>query len=211
MKALARKLPFYKFLCRVKDSLTNYLLRTILGSYYPPRGKAKAWDGRPPFDKPEASLADLALLFPSYITTVLDVGCAAGRFFLPLNGKYRLWGIDIVPFERMKWLAPFETLTYEQKTLQQLTVELEQGKHDLTHTLVHTHAVLGLASGRWQRRFYAACKKSGCKNFYFEEYPYTPQYAPKENFKLPENEFVNKQWRPQTWMPIAHYRFESRG
>lgn len=185
----------YKVLCRIKDAVV------------PPERWGNVYSGEHPYRDPEPSFRDLVKLVPSHIDTILDVGCGSGRNFIPFNGKYRLWGIDLPPYERMKWVDNFANLSYEQCSLQEFTKRLEHNHYDLSRTLVHTHSCLGYVSQRWQERFYRACLKSGCRNFHFEEYPKSHR-MPKDYFQLSDKDFTNNQWRKNWWEPVAHYRFE---
>ena len=105
----------------------------------------------------------MGLRCPSYIDEILDLGCGAGRNFIPFDGKLKLWSIDIVPNERIKWVRPFKNLTYEHLTVEQLTRRLESASRDMSKTFVFSSGTLMHVSARYQRRFYEGCKKNRCK------------------------------------------------
>jgi len=79
---------------------------------------------------------------PSYVKQILNIGCGAGKNFRPYNFLYRLWGIDVVPYHRIKWIAPFSNLRYEQLSVEQLTKILNKDDVDLSETLIISDCVL---------------------------------------------------------------------
>src|SRR3989344_9014617 len=96
---------------------------------------AHYYDASTPGDKePDPWLCNLQL--PDYVNEILDLGCGAGRNFIPFEGKLTLWGIDIVPAQRINWLKPFKNLTYEHLTVEQLTRRLESTSRDMSRTFV---------------------------------------------------------------------------
>jgi SAM-dependent methyltransferase len=126
---------------------------------------------------------------PSYVKQVLNVGCGTGRNFRPYNFLYRLWGVDIVPYHRINWVAPFSNLRYEQLSVEQLTKILNKDNVDLSETLIISDCVLMHVSEADQLRFYLETKKSGCRNFIFREPSPHDVRHPYRNFKLPLDEF----------------------
>ncbi len=130
---------------------------------------------------PEKFLLDLKL--PPHIDTILNLGCGAGRDFIPFDGTLKLWGLDIVPFERIKWVRPFKNLTYTHQYIEDFTKDLERGKYDLTHTFIYACGTLMYVSKEDSERFFAACKKAGATIFLFREFP-KGSYAPDQDFKL---------------------------
>src|SRR3989344_4688952 len=87
------------------------------------------------------------LTLPAHINTILDVGCASGRSFIPFDGKLNLWGIDIVPYNRIKWVQSFSNLTYEQIIVEKLTERFERREIDLSHTFIFACGTLMYISG----------------------------------------------------------------
>ena len=141
---------------------------------------------------PEPFLYDLKI--PGSVNTFLDIGCASGRNFIPFNGKLKLWGIDIVPEDRITWVEQFQNLTYQQLSVEQFTRNLERGGIDLASTLVFTGGTLMYVSEKDQRRFFKACRMAGCDNFIFSEYPSDSALSPVLNFKLPPEWFEVKKY-----------------
>jgi len=137
---------------------------------------------------PEPFLYNLKL--PGSITTFLDIGCASGRNFIPFDGKLELWGIDIVPEKRIKWVSSFKKLKYEKMTIEQFTRILEHGKKRLDDVLLFTFGTMMYVNEKEQRRFFRACRLAGCKNFIFSEYPANSPISPRLNFKLPPEWFT---------------------
>ena len=137
---------------------------------------------------PEPFLYDLKI--PRSIDTLLDIGCASGRNFIPFDGKLKLWGIDIVPLNRIQWVKPFQNLKYERTTIEQFTRILERGEKRLDNVLLLTAGTMMYVNEKEQRRFFRACRLAGCKNFIFSEYPANSLVSPRLNFKLPPEWFT---------------------
>jgi hypothetical protein len=144
---------------------------------------------------------------PSYIKQILNIGCGAGKNFRPYNFLYRLWGIDVVPYHHIKWVAPFSNLRYEQLSVEQLTKVLNKDAIDLSETLVISDCVLMHASEADQLRFYIEAKKSGCRNFIFREpSPYDVKH-PYRHFKLPLDEFKQHRQPSDLTAVYAHLEY----
>ena len=137
----------------------------------------------------QASACFHDLKVPSYITQVLNIGCGTGRNFRPYNFLYHLWGIDVVPYNRIKWVAPFSNLRYEQLSVGQLTKILNKDDIDLSKTLIISDRALMHASEADQLRFYLEAKKCGCRNFIFREPSPDDAKHPYRHFELPLDEF----------------------
>ncbi|TSC87206.1 MAG: hypothetical protein G01um10148_311 [Parcubacteria group bacterium Gr01-1014_8] len=126
---------------------------------------------------------------PAHVDTILDVGCASGRSFIPFDRKLKLWGIDIVPYGRIKWVRPFSNLTYEQITVEKLTERFEREEIDLSHTFVFECGTLMYIGADYQNRFFNACQKRGCRNFMFLDYPPGTVGYEDEHLKISEDLF----------------------
>lgn len=175
----------YSSLWEVKQYVNNRILKDPWTHYY----EASRADDR----VPEKWLYDIHL--PDYIDEILDLGCGAGRNFIPFDSRLKLWGKDIVPEDRIKWVKPFTNITYEHLNVEQLTRRLERTPRDMSKTFVFSSGTLMYVSKRYQRRFYESCKKNGCKNFLFHEYPSTSTKHSVENFKLPPQWFAVRKLR----------------
>ena len=151
------------------------------------------WDGTGLSSTPEICLTKLPI--PDYIDTFLDLGCSTGRNMQPFEGKMRLWGIDIVPKERIRWVKPLENLYYEQLTVEQLTRRLEKHPIDMSKTLVFSSGTMMLVSRRYQHRFFDVCKRCGCRNFIFQDYEPGNVKHPFLHLKLPLDQFEVQSFR----------------
>jgi SAM-dependent methyltransferase len=148
-----------------------------------------------PSDIPEDCL--LKLPIPSYIDTILDVGCGNGRNLVPFDGKLKLWATDIVPRERIAFVRDFKNFTYEQCSVEELAKRFETQSIDLSKTLVFASGTLMYVKGAYQNRFFEACKNNRCKNFIFQDYePGNPKH-PFEYFKIPTEIFSTYRFRDQ--------------
>jgi len=145
--------------------------------------------------EPEKCLHELAPEIPSHVTRFLNVGCGSGRDFIPFDGKLDLWGIDIVPFERIRWVRNFKNLRYERMKIQELTEILERGGEDLTHTLVYAQGTLMYLNQKEQQRFVDACKKRGCTNFIFQEFSPESKISPEEKLRINTDGFSKHLFR----------------
>ena len=137
----------------------------------------------------EAAACFHDLKVPSYVKQILNVGCGTGRNLRPYNFLYNLWGIDIVPYNRIKWVAPFSNLRYEQLSVQQLTKIMNKDDIDLSKTLIISDHVLMHVSEADQLRFHLEAKKCGCRNFIFREPSPDDVKHPYRHLKLPLDEF----------------------
>ena len=173
----------YKMLARLKDSLVS----ERWGNYYDASYAS--------LHEPEKCLLELVTEIPSHVTRFLNVGCGAGRDFIPFDGKLDLWGIDIVPLDRIRWVRDFKRLRYERMKAQELTAILEQGGEDLTHTLVYTQGTLMYLNQEEQRRFVDACKKRGCTNFIIQEFSVDSKISPKDKLQISTEGFSKRLFR----------------
>jgi len=94
-----------------------------------------------------------------------------------------------VPKERIRWVKQFENFTYEQLTVEQLTRRLEKHPVDMSKTLVFSSGTMMMVSRRYQKRFYDACLKCGCRNFIFQDYEPGSIKHPFYHLKLPLDQF----------------------
>ena len=161
---------------------------------------------------PERCLEELKPRIPDHIDTFLNLGCGAGREFQTFDGEMKLWGIDIVPPSRIRWVKPFKNLTYEQCSVEELTKRLERREHDLTHTLIYSSGVLMYVSPEGQKRFYDACLASGCRNFIFQEYAPGNTKHPFNTFEIPQRDFEVIPFRSHKGegQPVAYVRLEQK-
>jgi hypothetical protein len=156
----------------------------------------------------EATACFHDLKVPSYVEQVLNIGCGTGRNFRPYNFLYNLWGIDVVPYHRIKWVAAFSNLRYEQLSVEQLTKVLNGDDIDLSKTLIISDCALMHVSEADQLRFYLEAKKCGCRNFIFREpSPYDVKH-PYRNFKLPLDEFKQDRHSNDRLAVYAHLDYE---
>ncbi len=122
--------------------------------------------------KSEICLKYLLKYIPRYIKNILILGCANGRDFIPFDGKYHLYGLDIVSFSEIRWIRPFQNLVYRCLTVEDLTKMLEYSDVDLHDTLIYSIGTLMYVSEHDQKKFYEYALISGCVNLIFQEYPF---------------------------------------
>jgi SAM-dependent methyltransferase len=144
------------------------------------------------------------LVVPPGIDTILDIGCASGRNFLPFDGKYKLIGVDIVPQSQIKWVANFKNLTYYQDTLSTFRKRMNDENIDLSRTLVMCFGTLMCVTKWTQWRFHRACKKHGGKTFLFMEYPRGTDIFGR-NFMLDRKDFVEIHRDDFSALPVVAY------
>lgn len=186
MKGVFRRMfpTLYDFLWRFKEFLRLGTSNKQWEKYYVAR--------YPWLHEPSAILLDLKL--SSHVDTILDLGCGSGRNFIPFDGKLKLWGIDIARAGQIRWVRPFTNLTYERCKVEQLTERLERGGIDLSHTFVFESGTLMYVSGEYQNRFLEACKKCGCKNIMFVDYPQGTEDG--FDLKIPKDKFADVRPHP---------------
>jgi len=137
------------------------------------RATAPGWDYYfdavvPSLRVPEACVVALAPKIPDYIDTILIIGCAPGRDFIPFEKTHKLRGIDLAPFERVKWVCDTTRLSYRQMTAQVFARTLNE---DLSNTLVYASGTLMQLRAQEQNELYESLKQNGCRNFIFQEPP----------------------------------------
>jgi len=152
--------------------------------------------------KPEEFLYNIEKQLPLYITQIVNIGCASGRDFIPFNGEYKLIGVDIAPYDQIKWVDKFENLTYYQcyiKDFSGLDV-LE----DLSTSFIYTQNTMMYESEEGQKDFYESILERGCKNMLFHEHEGFDYNT--EGFKLNPNDFEITQFRPpvNAYLKLTH-------
>lgn len=120
-------------------------------------------------------------LIPEYITTVLDLGCAAGRNLMAFNGKYQLIGIDLPKTEEMSFPPEIRNFQYIKHDLNEPLPDM-----DLTTTLCISHGVINYLPPNKQVALQKRLVELGCCNFLLQEYDdtltnYAGPYWPFEN------------------------------
>lgn len=150
---------------------------------------------------PCPALIALAPRIPSYVDTLFIPGCAPGRDFNACP-ELKPWGIDIVPFDQIKWCC---FPKYEQISLEGWTARLTA---DLSRVLVFTNGLLMYVPFEWQWKFYDAIHACGCKNMIFHEPPfYDKEYGRHRGhkfFHLDSMDFKLEQHHPilRTWIKL---------
>jgi SAM-dependent methyltransferase len=160
---------------------------------------------------PEKCFQELMTSIPDHIDTVIDFGCAAGRNLALFNGKYKLFGVDLIDEKKMEWKENFQNLTYIKSKLQNFNFE-----HSMETFLCISHGTIMYCNPEEQKRFLTQLKEKGCKNFIFQEYDDTTLidsgYSPdKKSGKLLGYAFSNplefeKKWYREkipTWIKFS--------
>ena len=156
-------------------------------------------------DAPEECLVQLKI--PSYIDTVLDLGCGNGRNLLAYEGK-KLWAIDLVPKERINWIKKFDNFHYEQISVEGLAQRLEKHPIDLSKTLIISFGTMMMVPKKWQYRLYEVCQRCGCKNFIFQDFEPGSSRHPDHHLKLPLDQFKVQMFKPHPTQPRTFYRLD---
>lgn len=180
---LKKKMPaLYTGAWKLKEALRTGSFNQRWSNYYDAALQKNEW-----MHSPIPELVSLSL--PRYIDTILDIGCASGRNFIPFNGKLKLWGVDIVPKRRIKWVMPFKDLTYEKATLQELTRRFAHERPDMSKVFVFESATFMYVPEEFQRRFFNICCELGCRNFMFRDFPPDSPDYPNDHIKIPLDNF----------------------
>lgn len=137
------------------------------------RATAPGWESYfnaayPSLHVPERCAVWLADSIPADVDTILIIGCAPGRDFIPFQGKLKLRGFDLAPFDGVNWVCDPSGLEYSRLTAQEFTRSVDE---DLSSTLVYTCGTLMQITADEQRELYEALKRNGCRNFVFLEPP----------------------------------------
>ena len=186
----------HRYFCYARMLFRDFVLSERRGHYY---------DGT--FKQPERCLTEI--IMPSHIDTILDLGCGNGRNLIPFDGKLKLWGIDIVPKERITFVRDFKDFLYEHLSVEQLTNRFREYPQDLSRTFIFSSGTMMYVSRKNQERFFNVCKKNGCTSFMFQEYEPNNQNYPIENFKLPEQMFNKQRFRDDKGLhqPVCYATF----
>jgi hypothetical protein len=113
----------------------------------------------------EKCFVALAPQFPAYVDSVIDFGCAAGRNLEPFEGKYALYGVDIVPEAQIEFRP--RGVQYLQSLLQEFPAKFSKR---LDRFVCIAHGVVMYLAPEEQKRFFDELVRMGCKNFVFQEY-----------------------------------------
>jgi hypothetical protein len=151
---------------------------------------------------PERCFLELLPSIPDHVKNVIDFGCAAGRNLVPFDGRYRLYGVDIIEEKKMEWRIPFKDLTYIQSRLEDF--EFAGPMNDF---LCISHGALMYTTPAHQRRLLAHLVDRGCRNFIMQEYDeYTGQ---KEGYHAPT--LLNQLLRRRIGYPYSNpFDFDKR-
>jgi hypothetical protein len=159
---------------------------------------------------PERCVVALLPYLPAHIDQVLIIGCASGRDFIPFQNTHKLWGVDLVPFERINWRCETSRLRYDQCRAEELPALIE--RENLADTLVYSSGTMMYLSARHQRRLYQALQARGCRNFIFQEPPHWhPEFGAKAAnlcLQLPYEELRQIAFREGSLEPIAFVRLD---
>lgn len=149
--------------------------------------------------RPEQPLLDYVLdNIPSYITTIINFGCANGKDFIPFEKDYNLIGFDICPVDMIKWECKTDNLYYYQCSIQDYLDKFDHSDLDLEDCLVYTQGTLMYLNSEYQNKFVKHMIDRGCKNIVLHEYAHDSK-TPHEKLHLdPEilKNFERKHFRP---------------
>jgi hypothetical protein len=130
---------------------------------------------------PEPILIDLKSKIPSYVDTIINLGCSNGRDFIPFQDDYNCIGFDLAPLGYIDWVCKTKNLTYYQCSIEDymnnvITTHLQvHMRKDLSTSLVYTQGALCYVSPNNQEKFISHLLDNNCKNMIFHEYP--PEYT----------------------------------
>ena len=175
-------------------------------------------DKKAPF-KNERCLDYIVKYIPSYVDSVYQFGCASGRDFLPFEGRMKLYGFDIFPSDKIRWIKNFDGLTYHPCCIEDFKSFVDEHLEfkDMSKSLVYTQGTLMYVKAQQQNDFFQFCRYLGCKNFIFNEYTEQEFRAHVKKPTLKNNglyaqfdrpdEFIVRDYR-ESWVdhphPFAH-------
>ncbi len=108
----------------------------------------------------EACFQSLRPKLPSYIDSVIDFGCAAGRNLALFDGGLKLYGVDLVPEEQIEWRQPLRDLTYISSPLQNFASRFTER---MDRFLCISHGTIMYLAGDEQRTFIENLARLGCR------------------------------------------------
>lgn len=104
------------------------------------------------------------------IKTIIDVGCACGKNFIPFADSFNCIGFDRAPADVIKWVCDTDNLTYYECSIEDFIDHIDEFDIDWENSLVFTHGTLMYASHENQNRFVEAVLRKGCRNLTLQEY-----------------------------------------
>ena len=119
----------------------------------------------------ERCLDYLTKYIPRYIDSILQFGCASGRDFIPFNEKYKLFGCDLAPKEKIEWVQKFQNLEYYECRIENFEklIEISENFKNLSKFFIYTQGTMMYVEPNNQEKFFNLCLKHKCKNFIFHE------------------------------------------
>lgn len=151
----------------------------------------------------ERCFVELAPEIPNNVDTVIDFGCASGRNLELFDGRFKLYGVDLVPESQIEWRRPFQNLTYIASRLEELPGKLDVA---MDRFLCISHGTLMYLDPESQRRFVSYLRERGCRNFIFQEY----DRATLNTDGYWEPTLLNRLRRRRVGYPFAPEGFEKR-
>lgn len=124
------------------------------------------------------------------IKTIIDIGCACGKNFIPFQDSFQCIGFDRAPAEVINWVCKTDNLTYYECSIEDFIEHIDELDVDWENSLVFTQGALMYTSHENQNRFVEAVLRKGCKNLTLQEYepgnsgPHPYLNLNEENLKL---------------------------
>ena len=121
---------------------------------------------------PEQPLLDYVKLnLPNYINTIIILGCAGGRDFIPFQDEYNCIGFDLAPPQLINWVCKTDNLTYYQCNIEDYLNKFNHDDIDLSSCLIYTQGTLMYISYEDQGKLINHLINKNCKNIVIHEYP----------------------------------------